>query len=252
MSRLTDLQSFLRGLGKIGACSCQANVRDFNNIYQNTYIKPVVQQAVKIVLDIKEPHTVSGPKDSLRQRQKGLQFQQAAENLPLVLQGMRIFASVVMTGSPSVRGVAGPGSREHSRDLLVLNPEVTALDLLEFDLTNPSLLRDKIFTKPLDLAENVVAESPPNRPHHRPLYPTDQEPLGRVNNEAGPVSESHKSPSEPRIEASKLSSSAQSRRVPSSRVSRVASFASLGVGLGLGVVAEGARRAVGVSQSQGQ
>ena len=42
----------------------------------------------------------------------------------------------------------------------------------------------------------------------------------------------------------KLSSAARERRVPASRISRVASFASLGVGLGLGIVAEASRRVV--------
>ena len=68
MSRLTDLQGVLRGLGKIGSCSCQSNVRDFKNIYENTFIKPVVQQAVKIVLDIKEPDQEAKNKSKLKLR----------------------------------------------------------------------------------------------------------------------------------------------------------------------------------------
>ena len=42
----------------------------------------------------------------------------------------------------------------------------------------------------------------------------------------------------------KLSSTARARHVPSSRVSRLANFSSLGIGLGLGTVAEASRRIV--------
>ena len=44
----------------------------------------------------------------------------------------------------------------------------------------------------------------------------------------------------------KLSSSSRARHVPSSRVSRVANFSALGIGLGLGTVAEASRRIVGL------
>jgi len=45
---------------------------------------------------------------------------------------------------------------------------------------------------------------------------------------------------------SQLSAASKERSVPSSRVSRFASFTSLGVGLGVGMVAEASRRAVGI------
>ena len=93
MSRLSDLQGVLRGLGKIGSCSCQTNVRDFKNLYENTYIKPVVQQAVKIVLNIKDPVQEARNKsqlktESVRERNKGLSLQKTVDNIPLVLEGM--------------------------------------------------------------------------------------------------------------------------------------------------------------------
>ena len=47
-------------------------------------------------------------------------------------------------------------------------------------------------------------------------------------------------------ESDKLSSSSRARHVPSSRVSRLANFSSLGIGLGLGTVAEASRRVVGL------
>ena len=49
----------------------------------------------------------------------------------------------------------------------------------------------------------------------------------------------------------KLSSTARARHVPSSRVSRLANFSSLGIGLGLGTVAEASRRIVSFGNQQG-
>ena len=236
MSRLTDLQGVLRGLGKIGSCSCQTNVRDFKNIYENTFIKPVVQQAVKIVLDIKDPVHVAQNKsklktESIRERNKGLSLQKSVENIPLVLEGMGIFANIIMTGNAAVKSPTnslGTINDTESKPK-VLNSEVSSLDLLEYDLTNQQLLREKIFIKPEDLPDNSVKPVAAAEPPRTEPPPVVELPSSGVD--------------------TKLSSAARERRVPSSRVSRVASFASLGVGLGLGVMAEASRRAVGVSQS---
>ena len=48
----------------------------------------------------------------------------------------------------------------------------------------------------------------------------------------------------------KLSSNSRARHVPSSRVSRLANFSSLGIGLGLGTVAEASRRIVSFGNHQ--
>jgi len=48
---------------------------------------------------------------------------------------------------------------------------------------------------------------------------------------------------------SQLSSASKERKVPSSRVGRIASFTSLGLGLGMGAVAEASRRAVGIRKA---
>ena len=46
-----------------------------------------------------------------------------------------------------------------------------------------------------------------------------------------------------------LPSLSKPRHVPTSRVSRLANFTTLGIGLGVGMIAEATRRAVGVEQS---
>ena len=52
----------------------------------------------------------------------------------------------------------------------------------------------------------------------------------------------------------RLSTASKARHVPSSRVGRLANFSSLGIGLGIGTIAEASRRAIGLgsnSESQG-
>jgi len=98
------------------------------------------------------------------------------------------------------------------------------LDLLEFDLTNAELLKKKIF---------INQESSDESSDFTPLK---KKPHDKVKNiEAIKPSD-----------LNKLKTNAKERSVPSSRISRVANFASLGVGLGLGIAAEASRRVVGV------
>ena len=101
-----------------------------------------------------------------------------------------------------------------------VNTKVSALDLLELDLTDESLLKEKIYIQLPDEEKAILqsdnSDTAPDPP----------------DIETSPVNET------------KLNSAARERRVPASRISRVASFASLGVGLGLGIVAEASRRVI--------
>ena len=91
--------------------------------------------------------------------------------------------------------------------------KVRSLDLLDLDLTNESALRSKLFSK---------------------IYIEDKDTPGQNR------------PADLVLDEVKLSSAAQERRVPANRLTRVAAFGSLGIGLGVGVLAEASRRAVGL------
>ena len=220
----------MRGLEKIGSCGFRRNVQDITNAYQNLYVQPVFHQAIKIVMDISEPSTTSSsPKKS-----RGLDISQAVDNIPLVIQGMGIFASLMTNGTSSYSSSHLVKQEKETlvkkSNEIIVNTKVSALDLLEFDLTNESLLKEKIYT-------NLPSEE-------KNIYKSDdidtalEPPVPSVENDPATVT--------------KLSSAARERSVPASRLSRVASFASLGLGLGLGVVAEASRRVVrGDSGSQG-
>jgi len=242
MSRLSDLQGVLKGLGRIGSCSFNVTQREVINVWENSYIKPVTEQAVKILVDSQKiTNKQSG-------QAKGIPLSQAMDNLPLVLEGMHIYASTVI-GLPNqvfsrkYKDSAGISYKdkvstgEGETVVYEVNSEVTALDLLELDLTNEEELKGRIFHKvhveedriPLDVEEEIVTVTN----------------LNNVDSfETGNSSEREFKKS------TKISSVAKERKVPATRIARVANFASLGVGLGLGIVAEASRRAVGVGRTK--
>ena len=232
---MSDIQGVLRGLGRIGSSSCRQGVRDIDHIYQNIYIQPVINQAIKIVLDIKDPQNAqSVNKSSKKSPNSGLDMSQVIQNVPLVIEGMGIFTSIILTGKYNQainRATQKQNLVNDEVKIRELNVDINALDLLEYDLTNEELLKSKIFKSA------KVDETP---------SPETSQTTNVVDNEdSATVVES--SP-DPRL-INKLNSTARERSVPSSRLSRVANFASLGVGLGLGIVAEASRRAVGVRPS---
>ena len=229
MSRISDAQGLLRGLGKIGTCGFRRSVQDITDASQNVYVQPVIQQAIKIVLDIKEPSAYSAS----HKQSRGLDLSQAADNIPLVMQGMGIFASIMTYGSHNISSSHLTVKQDQKSVVKnsvekIVNTKVSALDLLELDLTNESLLKENIYTQLPDEEKAIIqSDNTGTGTAHKPPYI-----------ETAPVTET------------KLSSAARERRVPSSRISRVASFASLGVGLGLGVMAEASRRVVGAGSQR--
>ena len=100
MSRISDVQGVVKGFAKVGACSCQRNVQSFSLFYQNIYIQPVLQQALKVVLDIKDPK-LSGSinKQNSFSKSQGLDLKLVVANIPVVIQGMGIFANFLVTGN---------------------------------------------------------------------------------------------------------------------------------------------------------
>ena len=148
MSRIADIQGVLRGLSKVGGSCCQTSVKDLSNIYSNSYVQPVLHQAIKIVLDIKD----TNPEQKVRtSKSRGVDVRQAIDNLPLVVQGMGIFVSLMTTGHPNIKANkllnTYTNSLVQDGDKVVLDTQISALDLLQYDLTNEELLKEKIFLK---------------------------------------------------------------------------------------------------------
>jgi len=127
----------------------------------------------------------------------------------------------------SVDGQKGPQSDVYAPEY-ELDPQLTSLDLLEkADLTDRDSIKKAVFRK--------VGRESESRDIVSPIVPPIASPAATPEEKDGGVWRREK----------KLSSTSRARAVPSGRLSRVASFGSLGVGLGLGAAAEASRRLVG-------
>ena len=150
---------------------------------------------------------------------------------------------------------------------------VSAMDLLEGDITDEAMLRSRIYRRKEVVVETPVetSSSEGGTEGWRWLVSSDGELKkdhassdgelkkdqassegglqgGQASSEGGQEGE-QVVPEVARVvsrDKPRISSLAKERRVPSSRASRVASFASLGAGLAVGTVAEASRRAIGL------
>lgn len=113
-----------------------------------------------------------------------------------------------------------------------VNPHLSALDLLDLDLMDEQALKKMVY-RPKQASKMTNS---PVEPEVSPQVAVETEV------EVLPPAWGQRK---------KLSKSSTERQVPSSRLGRVASFGSLGLGLGLGTLSEASKRLVGLSDAQG-
>ena len=81
------------------------------------------------------------------------------ENLPLVLEGVRVYLGAVPSSQQSGKGAnEGFGEKEGEAENWVLDESVTSMDLLQVDLTDESALRQKIYKRLEVKDNNLLAE----------------------------------------------------------------------------------------------
>ena len=177
-----------------------------------------------------------------------------------------------LAGLPSLYQGPGQASSGLAREVeMEVDRGVSAMDLLEGDITDEAMLRSRIYRRKEVIVETPVETSSQGGTEGwRWLVSSDGElkkdqasysysegelkrdqassegelKVGQASSEGGQVV-----PEVARVvsrDKPRISSLARERRVPSSRASRVASFASLGAGLAVGTVAEASRRAIGL------
>lgn len=197
-------------------------------MWDNSLAKPAFQGVVKLVLEERNTEQKGG---------KGVPVSRLVENLPLVLEGVRVYLGAVPSSQQPLKGAnEGFAEKEKEAENWVVDENVTSMDLLQMDLTDESALREKIY-KRLEVKDvNILEErsSVINDIDQRNIPPSSSH--GEVNSSEEQLFEAKQT----------INSVALERRVPASRASRVASFASLGAGLAFGTVAEASRRAVGI------
>ena len=249
MAWQSDILGLVRGLGKVSTAGGRVGPKEASRLWEGSLAKPAFQGVVKLALEEKGTN-------ERKKGGQGIPVSRIVENLPLVFEGVRVYLGAVPSTQQSSKVVFEEyAEKEGEADKWVVDENVTSIDLLHMDLTDESALRKKIY-KRLEMKDDKIlpeSSSVINDINKRDIPPS------KVNTsfqqgEKVKSSEQHLvfSPSDKSeqhlVEDKKqlISSVALERSVPASRVSRVASFASLGAGLAFGTVAEASRRAVGI------
>jgi len=224
MSRLLDLVNVLRGLEKVSGNCLKFSYDNIAVLVKNSYLKPVADHVVATFIKQLDEPKPSDNKSNKNKKQPSAD--QMMKNLPLVMEGMKLYTQV-LTGAkftlpPILKNPLRnqdnfPSETDGSSYRMELDLSVSSLDLLELDITNEAVLHNKLF-KRIEIDEEYIPAEEDVR-FEKML-----------------------------MEEVKLKDTAKERRVPATRLSRVISFGSLGVGLGFGVLAEASKRVVGLNK----
>ena len=251
MAWQSDIMGLARGLGKVSAAGGRIGPKEVSRVWEGSLAKPAVQNVVKLVLE-----ETQGEKGTVRKKGKGIPVSRMVENLPLVLEGVKVYlgaAAGILPSKKSVwlgsEGVAEEGEGTEA-EKWVIDESVTSMDLLQMDLTDESALRQKIY-KRIEVKDvlpdvNILAERSSLNVEKGNGKITKLAAIQQPKVNTSPQREVHDVEQHLVADKQSISSVALERSVPASRVSRVASFASLGAGLAFGTVAEASRRAVGI------
>ena len=251
MAWQSDIMGLARGLGKVSAAGGRIGPKEVSRVWEGSLAKPAVQNVVKLVLE-----ETQGERGTVRKKGKGIPVSRMVENLPLVLEGVKVYlgaAAGILPSKKSVwlgsEGVAEEGEGTEA-EKWVIDESVTSMDLLQMDLTDESALRQKIY-KRIEVKDvlpdvNILAERSSLNVEKGNGKITKLAAIQQPKVNTSPQREVHDVEQHLVADKQSISSVALERSVPASRVSRVASFASLGAGLAFGTVAEASRRAVGI------
>ena len=251
MAWQSDIMGLARGLGKVSAAGGRIGPKEVSRVWEGSLAKPAVQNVVKLVLE-----ETQGERGTVRKKGKGIPVSRMVENLPLVLEGVKVYlgaAAGILPSKKSVwlgsEGVAEEGEGTEA-EKWVIDESVTSMDLLQMDLTDESALRQKIY-KRIEVKDvlpdvNILAERSSLNVEKGNGKITKLAAIQQPKVNTSPQREVHDGEQHLVADKQSISSVALERSVPASRASRVASFASLGAGLAFGTVAEASRRAVGI------
>ena len=157
MAWQSDLLGLVRGLGKVSSASSRVAPLEASRVWEGSLAKPAVHNVVKLVLEERKSEELSRNKKA-----KGIPVSRLVENLPLVIDGVRVYLGAIAGISPSSPSSKGfpPGDVERERGeegedvKWVVDQDVTSMDLLQMDLTDEAALRKRIY-KRLTLKDSV-------------------------------------------------------------------------------------------------
>ncbi|TRY67370.1 hypothetical protein TCAL_12094 [Tigriopus californicus] len=232
--RVQDVILVFRGLAQVWTVS-QQQVLD----QVSSAARPLPKLAIDLIPQPKKetrdnPNRLRGPSLKKAPGLSGDHLALIGENLLVLTQAMA--SSVLMPSQTSSTTDSPPKPKRplsvaHTPEYEV-NPHLSALDLLDLDLMDEQALKKMVY-----------------RPKH-PIKAPEEPEVSPALNEISPENEDETLPTA-WGQRKKLSRSSSERQVPSTRLGRVASFGSLGLGLGLGTLSEASKRLVGLSEAQG-
>lgn len=279
MSRAQDALALLRALKIVAEASGKMHSEYARHLWANSSVRELLEQQLKQSEDTVKK-LLQNPNVEL-EKAGGL-LKETLERSAVVAEGLKQLAAISLpkvTGPGGIGGTTGPirftggfGQQAQEQDQSAAagrtsdigNLDISQITLKELEAilsehsknrqVNLSLDGDK--RKPLepkklqDLADPPIP--PPQQTHEIKVPPTatkDQEQVSKMINLV--ASYKPNVPIEPPtpagpIELPQLSTVAKQRKVPSSRVARLASFGGLFAGLGLGTVSELTKGALGL------
>ncbi|KFB36233.1 AGAP002906-PA-like protein [Anopheles sinensis] len=274
MSRAQDAVGILRGL-KLVADSVGKSQTDYaKHLWANSSVREVLEQQLATgEKSIK--HVLNNPTQELEKA--GGMVRETIERTAVVAEGLRqltvaalpkvgpLAPDALMNQRIYAAGAGPMPTPNTSNDIASLDVSKITLKELESILSEHSKNREiKLSTentKPSPVsseqsdteAKNTVAPEKPTETKLPPPKPTvqikaiteDEKQIEKMMRFVSSYDKKSRDPAQP-IELPQLSTVAKQRKVPSSRVARMASFGGLFAGLGLGTVNELAKGALGI------
>lgn len=267
MSRSKDTVALLRGLQLIAKASLRTNEEYAKHLWSNSSVRDIILNNCESARQYTNQLAQNPSKEF---ENVAHMLRETVERSSVVAESMRQYTVAVSArpaaGEPaSNTAAAGKETRENGS--IVGGLDISAITLKELEQylaqkSNPKLVakptptttaqeaKEEQFADPkyfqqdekyVDDWMKFLSKHDPSKGQAAPDAPAPSQPRPTVESVVPPVAEP-----EPHIELPELSTVAKQRKVPSSRIARLASFGSLFAGLGVGTVNSLAKGALGI------
>lgn len=266
MSRSSDILGVLRGLKLVLDAACKSNESYASHIWANSSVKEVLEKSVDCSKGLASSIT-KNPKDELEKLNSLLK--ETIERSSVVLQGVRQYSvasspavepiEVDATFDPALQTDVSANVAKTSTKSVITDKPLKTPKLSEVDISSITLkeLEDLLAKHGKKRALSLQHDKTPN-PQQIPQETKEVPPPKSIVKPAVEgdtkyvqnVMKILAQPASSAIDLPELSSVAKQRKVPATRISRMASFGTLFAGLGIGTVSELAKGSLGLGGSQ--
>ena len=129
MAWQSDLLGLVRGLGKVSSASSRVAPLEASRVWEGSLAKPAVHNVVKLVLEERKSEELSQNKKA-----KGIPVSRLVENLPLVIDGVRVYLGAIAGISPSSPSSKGFPPGDVEREILGIDDASDEAEILGDEL----------------------------------------------------------------------------------------------------------------------